>query len=187
MDKFIPRQEGYQKFLEWREKLNKAEDEYSQEQGFNALFDKAVKTACEGDAILQDVVAYYYKRGVGRRLYEDYQKYIHWEILSASAGNEFAIEKLQFFLGYAYDQVVAHPEFPKIKYYNGIDENNYIYIIGQKLCEQLVEDLNIDAVALARTKDEYLPYRPEYFRDFRRAIDMALPVVIEQMKNNRRT
>ncbi len=177
---FIPRKEGYSKFLEERKKLNDALDRSRSE--FLRLFDEVVKKASEGDPIMQDLAAYYYRSGAERALDEDYRKYMHYEILSAAQGNEFAIEKLQFFLGYAYDQFVDHAEFGKIKYYNNIDEYNYIYIIGQAICEQLVEKLGLDAAAISKTRDVYDPFKPEYFRDLRRAVDQSVPIVIDKMK-----
>ncbi len=181
-EQFISRKEAYNGFIEWRKKLNNAQNSFSSEEGFSALFEEAVQMAGDGDAVMQDVVAYYYKSGVFRRLDEDYKKYMEWEILSAAAGNEFAIEKLQFFLGYAYDQIVESPDFPKIKYYNGIDEYNYIAIIGQQICEALAEKLGLDAKTLSKTKDIYQPYQPEYFRDYRKAVDEVINKVIDIMK-----
>lgn len=179
MQKLISRKEAFDGFIAWRKKLNNAADDRN---AFFKLFDDAVKKAGEGDAILQDVVSYYYKNGVERLLNEDYKKHMQFEILSGSQGNEFAIEKLQFFFGNAYDQIVEHPDFSQIKYYNGIDEYNYISIIGQRLCESLVEKLNISAETLAKGTDKYDPYRPEYFRDYRKAVDEIIPITIEKMK-----
>ena len=178
----ISRKDAYSKFLEWREKINKSSVSRS---NFYPLFEEAVKMAGEGDPCLQDVVAYYYKSGVDRLLDEDYKKYMNWEILAGANGNEFAIEILQFFMGYAYDQIVESKEFPKIKYYNKIDEYNYIYIIGQQLCKALVEKLELNEDALSKIKDVHLPYRPEYFRDYRKAIDYVLPSVIEKMSQKK--
>ena len=179
MQKLISRKEAYAQFLEWRKKINKAADNRAD---FFELFDEAVKKAGDGDAIMQDIVAYYYKSGVERLLDENYKKYMEFEILSGANGNEFAIEKLQFFFGNAYDQIVNHPDFPKIKYYNGIDEYNYILIIGQRLCKELVEKLGISAETLAKTTDTFAPYKPEYFRDYRKAVDQVIPLTIDKMK-----
>ncbi len=182
---FISRQISYNKFIEWRSKLNRALESFSSDASFSKLFSEAISQATEGDAIMQDVVAYYYKTGAERQLSEDYLKYMKWEILAGANGNEFAIEKLQFFLGYAYDQIVASPEFPKIKYYNNINERNYISIIGQKICEALVKTLDINADMLSKMRDIFQPYRPEYFRDLRRAVDEVIPKVIDEMKSPR--
>lgn len=178
MQKLIKRAEAFSKFIEWRKKINAASENRSE---FDSLFGEAVKKAGKGDAVMQDVVAYYYKSGVDRMLNENYKKYLDFEILSGAQGNEFAIEKLQFFLGYAYDQIVAHEDFPKIKYFNGIDEYNYISIIGQRICAALVEKLGLNSETLAKTTDDYDPYAPEYFRDYRKAVDEVIPQVIKDM------
>lgn len=150
-------------------------------ENFADVFAEVKDGAREGDAVLQDVLAYYYKDGYPGWLYENYKRYMDWEILAGANGNKFAIDKLQFFMSYAYDEIVEDDLFPKIKYYNKIDEYNYIYIIGQKICEELATKLNLDAQTLAAEKDTYLPYAPEYFRDYRRAVDEIVHLVITKM------
>lgn len=177
---FYDRSKAFQEFKKMRGNLN---DALANMRGadFKILFKKYKQQAVQGDVVAQDVIAYFYRDGAGRFVYEDYEKYMQWEILAAANGNKFAIDKLQFFLGYAYDIIVEHKDFGKMKYKNEIDEYNYIFIIGQKICEQLVEDLKIDAAALVESEDRFKPYRPEYFRDLRKAVDTALPTVIEKM------
>src|SRR5699024_2717212 len=106
-----------------------------------------------GDAVAQDVLAYFYKDGIEYNLREDYRKYLFWEFLAGANGNEFAIEKLQFFFSYAYDTIVDNEDFGYIKYLNDIDEFNYIGIIGQYICDELVSAFNIDEKSLADEED----------------------------------
>ena len=179
---FLPREKASEKFLEWRKKLNEIQNHYSKNKNFKTLFEEVKEGAAEGDVVMQDVLSYYYKTGVQGHLQEDYKKYMEWSFISGANGNEFAIDKLQFFLSYAYDEIVEHPDFGKIKYYNDIDEYNYLYIIGQKLCEQIVGQLKINQQELSKTSDIYRPYRPEYFRDYRKALDAAIPLTINIMK-----
>lgn len=179
--KFIHRSIANKRFREWRTRLRAIELGNSKEN-FAEVFAEIKEKAGEGDAVMQDVLAYYYKDGFPGWLYENYKNYMNWEILAGANGNKFAIEKLQFFMGYAYDVIVANEFFPQIKYYNDIDEYNYIAIIGQRICEELVTKLNLDAQTLAAEKDTYLPYAPEYFRDYRRAVDEVVPIVIEKMR-----
>lgn len=183
MEEFFKREEAYQGFLMLRDKINRGQDEFqSKKDNFEFLFAAAVQLAGEGDVLMQDVVAYYYKDGVNGYLDEDYQKYMNWEILSAAGGNEFAIEKLQFFMGYAYDQVVDHPDFPSIKYKNNIDEYNYIYVIGRKICKKLVEKFGLDPRELATQENTFNPFKAEHFRDYRKGVDAVLPEVIQELK-----
>lgn len=179
---FVSREKSSKEFRAWRAKLNNIQDNYTLEENFETLFAQVIKKAGEGDVIMQDVAAYYYKEGVARWLDEDYKKYMNWEILAAAGGNETAIEKLQFFMSYAYDQIIESEVFPQIKYYNKIDEYNYIYIIGQRLCEELASELGLNCDELAKQKDDFVPYAPEHFRDYRRSVDRIIPVVIEKMK-----
>ncbi len=178
---FYDRKRAFEEFKIIRNKLNNAL-ENPRAESFSSLFTKVKKQAGEGDVVAQDVVAYFYRDGAGRYLGENYPKYMAWQILSASNGNKFAIDKLQFFMGYAYDELVDHPDFGIMKYKCKIDEYNYIYIMGQKICEALVEELGYDAKALSAETDRYDSYKPEQFRDLRKAIDKVLPKVIENMK-----
>lgn len=178
---FYDRKRAFEEFKIIRNNLNKSL-ENPRGESFSSLFSKIKKLASEGDVVAQDVVAYFYRDGAGRYLSENYPKYMAWQILSASNGNKFAIEKLQFFMGYAYDTIVDHEDFGIIKYRNQIDEYNYIYIIGQKICQALVEELGYDAKTLGEESDRYDNYKPEQFRDLRKAIDKVLPKVIEDMK-----
>lgn len=184
LEDFYDRKRAFEEFKIMRNRLNEVL-ENPRGQSFITLFKNLKEQAKNGDVVAQDVVAYFYRDGVRRYLGEDYMKYMSWEIISAANGNKFAIDKLQFFLGYAYDEIVGHQDFGLIKYKNGIDEYNYIYIIGQKLCEQLMEELGLNAQTLAESLDRVNPYRPEYFRDLRTTVDNAIPKVIEKMKNTK--
>lgn len=181
---FYERKKGMEEFKILRNKLTDS-IESPRGESFLSLFNKLKEGAYKGDVVAQDVVAYFYRDGAGRYLGEDYLKYMKWEILSGANGNCFAIDKLQFFMGYAYDTIVDHEDFGLMKYRCKIDEYNYIFVIGQKICEQLVKELNIDEKELYESRDQFSPYRPEHFRDLRRAVDKALPTVIEYMKNNK--
>lgn len=178
---FYERSLAMQEFKVLRNKLNDAIDN-PRGESFSSAFNKIKQEAREGDVVAQDVLAYFYRDGAGRALQEDYVKYMHWEILAGANGNMFAIDKLQFFMGYAYDTIVNHEDFGLMKYKCKIDEYNYLFVIGQKICEELVEKLGITAQQLLEERDRYNPYRPEYFRDLRKAVDNALPQVIEKMK-----
>lgn len=182
---FYSRQRGFEEFKILRTKLNNA-IENPRNENFMTAFRRIKEQAGLGDVVAQDVVAYFYRDGVPKYLPENYKRYMYWEILSAAGGNMCAIDKLQFFLGYAYDTIVDDEAFPEIKYRCEIDEYNYLYIIGQAICEQLVEDLGLSAQALCEQTNSREPYLPEYFRDFRKNVDDAIPRVIEKMKTRTR-
>ena len=146
------------------------------------LLEEIKKDAVGGDPIAQDFLAYLYKEGVDRIIPENFTKQLRWQILSGANGNEFAISKLQFYFGFAFDQIVYDDDFGLIKYKLGLDQYNYIYKLGKEICQELVKKLAIDPKVLNSEKDVLLPYRPELFRDFRRAIDESLPSLIENLK-----
>lgn len=185
MKAIIEREKAFNGFIDARAKVNASLDYIVGEKSFFNVFDKIKQEAGKGDAISQDVLAYYYKSGIEDFLYEDYTKYLKWELLAGANGNSFAIEKLQFLFGYAYDVIVAHEDFPLIKYRNDIDEYNYIVIIGQYICDQVVKYLELDEKSLALEKDEGDEFRAEVFRDYRKAIDACIDDIIENLKKKK--
>ncbi len=182
MKKLIEREKTFNGFIEARREINSSVDGYA----FPAVFESYKKKAAEGDVVAQDVLAYYYKEGVRGYLRENYSKYLKWEILSGANGNSFAIEKLQFLFGYAYDYLVGHEDFAYIKYLNDIDEYNYIPVMGQFICAKLVEKMELDEKSLALEREQGDPYRAEVYRDVRKAIDEILDYVVAEMKKTKK-
>ena len=182
MEKLIERQEAFDGFMERREKVNKSVDIFEGEDSFLYVFSHLKVDAARGDGIAADVLAYFYRNGIEGYITENYMNYICWELLAGAWGNSFAIEKLQFLFGYAYDAIIDHVDFPLIKKINQINETNYIPKIGQHLCVQMVEKMKLDPEALALVRDEDDRYKPEYFRDIRKTIDSCLDGVVEAMK-----
>jgi hypothetical protein len=182
MKAVIDRDKTFEGFMNLRAKVNNSLDYFSGPKSFFNVFDSIKKDAGNGDAISQDVLAYYYKSGIEDFLYEDYTKYLKWELLSGANGNSFAIEKLQFLFGYTYDSIVAHEDFPLMKYLNDIDEYNYIVIIGQVICDEVVKHLELDEKTLAEEEDSGDEFRAEVFRDYRKAIDACMENIIKRLK-----
>ena len=142
------------------------------------MFTEVGSLAMEGNCIAQDVMSYYYKNGVPGAVPENYDLYMQWAILAAANGNEFAIEKLQFFLNYAFDTIADNPNLPDILARNNIDEENYVFVLGNLLCEGLVDDLQITTKKLVDAQNKESKYAPDKLRDYRRALDRALPKVL---------
>ena len=84
---------------------------------------------------------------------------------------------------YAYDTIVDNEDFGYIKYLNNIDEFNYIGIIGQYICDELVSAFNIDEKSLADEEDNGSRFSPALFNEVRKKIDEITPKVIERMKS----
>ena len=146
-------------------------------------FEKQLKffklRAGQGNPIYMDLLAYYYKTGVNDLLGENYDRYMSWEILAASRGNEFAIEKLQFLFNTAFDTILSDEKYDEICYKNDIDDTNELYKLGKNICKMLVRELSLFPVDLAGAKDETVKYTQEKFIYYRKKIDEIVEPTIK--------
>ncbi len=148
------------------------------------LFDTLKFYAAGQESVAMDLLAYYYKSGVKGVVPENYSRYIQWEVLAAARGNELAIEKLQFLIGYACDAIMDDEQYDLIEYKNDIDDVNVLYVLGKNLCKVLARDyLKINPLDLAQQEDELKPYTKEDFIVLRKMIDEAIPQTIKIMKS----
>ena len=179
---FIRRKDAYNSFKELRKILNGSISNPKEwKKTFKEMFDEVGGLAMENNCIAQDVLSYYYKDGVEGELEENYDQYMQWEILAAANGNEFAIEKLQFFLNSAMQDIIDSDQLAKILMLNGITEENYIYILGNLLCEGIVDELKIEPKKLVDAPQIKVEYSAERQRVYRRALDTCLPKVMEYL------
>ncbi len=179
-ENFITKKDAYEGFTELRNVLNDCQEHpENYKKSFMDMFTEVGTLAMEGNAIAQDVMSYYYKNGVEGFIFENYDLYMRWEILAAANGNEFAIEKLQFFLNHAFDEIAENEKLPLILSKNDIDETNYIHIFGNLLCEGIVDDLQITPKKLVDSKNKQNLYTPEKLREYHRSLERALPKVLD--------
>lgn len=179
---YIEYEEALSTFTTWRKELNDCID--LQPESFTDMFNAVKYMAGKGNPIAMDVLAYYYKSGVPKLLKENYMTYMKWEILAAAWGNELAIEKLQFLIGYACDEIINHDDFSIIKYKNDIDDYNVLYVTGKAICKMLIKhSFKINSVDLYQEKDEHKPYTQEMYINIRKMIDDAVPKAIEYLKS----
>lgn len=183
MKELIKKNDAYKAFLSLRRALLKCTDDRYESENFYELLAKTKKDALAGDPIAQDFLSYLYKSGVDYFLHENYTKYIDWSFLAGANGNAFAIEKLQFLFSYAYDTIVEDKDFGLIKYLNNIDEYNYIGIIGQVICDELVKELNLTPELVDKLPDKHEGINSSSFTGVRKSIDAIIPKVIERMKS----
>lgn len=184
MDKedFVTKADAFQGFTQLRSIMNDCiENPENYAKSFLDMFAEVGSLAMEGNAIAQDVMSYYYKDGVKGFVPQNYDLYMQWAILAAANGNEFTIEKLQFFLNYAFEEIVDSEKLQQIIYKNDIDEKNYIFVLGNLLCEGIVDELQITAKKLVDSPSQESSYTPEKLRFYRRALDKALPKVLEYL------
>ena len=177
---FITKKDAFEGFTRLRRVLNDClENPRQYAKSFMDMITDVGTLAMDGNAIAQDVMSYYYKDGVKKYIPENYDLYMQWAILAAANGYEFTIEKLQFFLNYAFDEIVNSAKLPQILAKNGIDETNYIYVLGNLLCEGIVDEMQITAKKLVEMQGQTSKYSPEKLREYKRALDKALPKVLD--------
>lgn len=177
----------YHQALEGFAKIRKEMNDYVEQGNLTLakeLFDGLKYYAAGEESIAMDLLAYYYKSGIKGVVPENYSRYIQWEVLAASRGNELAIEKLQFLIGFACDAIMDDPEYDLIEYKNDIDDGNALYVIGKNLCKVMVRDfMKAYPVDLAQAEDIESLYTKEEFINFRKMIDDAVPKTIAIMKS----
>lgn len=180
---FVYKEDSYTAFVQMRKTLNEIianPEDYN--KSFDDVFAEIGALAMDGNAIAQDLMSYYYKNGVEGHIPENYDQYMKWAILAGANGNEFALEKLQFFLNYGLTELVSdESKIQRILNRNGITEENYIYILGNLLCEGLVDSLHITAKDLVEEKPKVVHYTPEKLRGYKREIDKVIPKVMEYL------
>lgn len=180
-EKFVPYKEALDGFADLRKELNKA-IEKNDKSRFDELFSSLKVYSANENAIAMDVLAYYYKTGVPDMLPENYMRYICWELLACSRGNQFAIEKIQFLVGYACEMIMNDPQYDLIEYKNDI-ENDDLYVIGKALAKILTRDyLQVFPIDLYQMRDIYQPYTQEAFVNLRKVIDYAAQDTLNYLK-----
>ncbi|MBE7074135.1 MAG: hypothetical protein E7379_03490 [Clostridiales bacterium] len=181
---FYDYQDCFDGFTEIRKELNGYLDKHQKEK-FLGRFEQLKQDALnKSDVVAMDVLAYYYKIGAGKILPENYMRYIAWEFIAAARGNEFAIEKLQFLIGYACNNIIDCDSYETIEYKNDIDEFNILYVLGKNICKIMVRDfLSAFPIDLVALPDEFKPYTKEDFINLRKMIDSAIPKTIDFLKS----
>ena len=176
---FVYKQDAFAGFVEMRKLLNEVlENPQDFSKNFDEAFAEVGALAMEGNPIAQDLMSYYAKDGVPGLIPENYDQYMKWAILAGANGNEFALEKLQFFLNYGLTELLSDEQnLQRILSRNGIDEKNYLYILGNLICEGIVDSMNISAKSLVEEKQKEVKYSPEKLRVYKREIDKVLPKI----------
>ena len=178
---FVPYKEAFEEFTSLRKKLNDLAEE--DKEKFQELFNDVKIAASRENTVAMDLLAYYYKTGVEGLVEENYSRFIQWELLAAARGNEFAIEKLQFLIGYACDIIIEDESYQTIEYKNDIDDENLLYVLGKAIAKIYVREYKVFPVDVYELKDEFNPYKQEYFINLRKKIDDIIPKTIEFLKS----
>ena len=129
---FTLKDEAYAKFLQYRKQIIDNADNGE----FNDAFLEVSARAIDGDCVAQDCIAYFFKRGFDD-FKPNYEYYMSWEVLAAANGNEFAIEKLQFFLDVAVNTIIYDRQILKTAMLRkNINKTNAISVISNLICEE---------------------------------------------------
>lgn len=176
---FTPRDKAFNGFVKYRKQVMDAADRGEFEDVFFDICAKAI----DGDCIAQDCVAYFYNKG-----FDDFQpnfeNYMSWEILAAANGNEFAIDKIQFFLDVALNTIIYDDEILKAAIMKGnVTRDNAIYVISNLICEGIVDNLRLDPsdkklISMDRKPSEFTPAKNRIFVN---AMEESLPPVVEYL------
>lgn len=172
--KFINKDKGYDGFIKYRRMVIDA----SEKGKFDEVFTDIGTKALEGDAIAQDVMAYFYNKGLPGFLKPNYELYLSWQILSSANGNCFAMEKTEFIIKFALDSIFDSDAVLKQAILRGnIDKDNALYVVTNLICESMVDILKINAKDLVLQQGE-MKFSQEVNRRFVLAMERSVPVVV---------
>lgn len=173
---FTKRENAFEKFVDYRKRVLASVDKGKFEEVFTDLCTKAMS----GNCVAQDCVAYFFNKGIPDFLYPNYDYYMAWQILAGANGNEFALEKLKFFLDVALNDIIYDDELLTIAMLNkNITKENAIKVISNLICEGIVDELNIDPKNLINISNKSIPYSPEINRKYVMAMENCLESVAD--------
>lgn len=164
---FTKRDDAYNIFVKYRREVLDSVDTGKFADTFTELCTKALS----GDCVAQDCVSYFFKNGVDGCLFENYEYYMSWQILAGANGNEFALEKMEFFLNPAlnaivYDEEILTEAFRK----KNLEKDSAIMVISNLLCEGIVDYLKIDPKQLIQIESVPKPYSAKLQRMYSDAL-----------------
>ena len=172
--KFINKDKGYDGFIKYRRMVIDA----SEKGKFDEVFTDIGTKALEGDAIAQDVMAYFYNKGLPNFLKPNFELYLSWQILSSANGNCFAMEKTEFIIKFALDSIFDSDAVLKQAILRGnIDKDNALYVVTNLICESMVDILKINAKGLVLQQGE-MKLSQEDNRRFMLGMERSVPVVV---------
>ena len=175
---FTSRDTAYKNFVKMRKKvLDSIEDD-----SFADVFSKLCGDALDGNCVAEDCLAYFFNKGIADIIQPNFEFYMFWQILAGANGNEFALEKIEFFLKSALDEIVDDERIlttalRKQKF----TEQNALFVISHLLCVGIIDKLNYDAVDFVKIKETPSLYSNEKNRPFIDALNQCLPEVIDYL------
>ena len=172
---FTSRKNAYETFV----KIRRAVLESTSKGTFGDVFSDLYSDAMAGDCVAQDVVAYFFNKGIPDFLPVNYDLYMTWEILAGANGNEFALEKLEFFLNPALEPIVYDEQIlTRAMESHLIDKNNALAVISNLICEGMVDVLKLDTKNLIKFDGKNNPYSSQKNRAYLDAMEKSIPNVV---------
>lgn len=150
------------------------------------LFDEyeiLCEDAAGGDPIAEDILAEWFRNG-NQIIPENLEMSMKWLILAGANGNKYSLDRLKLHFGTSFDKIIDLNDFGKIAHRYDIHEYNYQYVLGKLICDAVVDEMNINALELAKQKPTYLPFSPIVMRRFDRAINSGLEKLIEMLRRD---
>jgi len=173
---FTKRQDAFDMFVKARREVLDSVDRGH----FGEVFTELCTKALEGDCVAQDCVAYFFNKGVPNYLVPNFEYYMSWQILAGANGNEFALEKLEFFLNVALEAIIEEDDILLVAMRRkNVTKDNAIMVISNLLCEGIVDELKLDAKNLITLEKKPSYYSPEKNRVFVSALENCLTNVID--------
>lgn len=155
----------------------KLDEEFAEE--FRRIYTEATL----GDIVCQDYLGYIFKRGKEGLVPENIELSMQWQLLAASNGNNFSIDRLAIFLNSAYDEIINLEDFGEIKYYNKINQINYTYKIGRLICDAIIDILQINALNIIKEIPDTLEFNQASMRVYDNARQKAVSIVINYLRS----
>ncbi len=175
---FISRDSAYNAFVKMRRSIIDSADRGN----FNDAFSDLCATALTGDCVAQDVVAYFFNKGVEGFLEPNYEYYMSWQILAGANGNEFALEKLEFFLNPVLEPIINSQEILTAALKSrAITKDNAIMVISNIICEGIVDEMQLNPKNLIQISNKPSLYSARSNRAFLDAMDKAMPKVVQYL------
>ncbi len=138
--------------------------------------------AAGGDVVAQDLISYWFKHG-NPALPENVELSYKWQFLAGAGGNKHTINKLALFLNYSYDTISMQDYFKQLVEVIGLNQENYQSLLGQVICQYIVEDLNINALDLAKAKTVEIKFNQLSMQRFTASLNRAMVKVHEYFRN----
>ena len=100
----------------------------------------------------------------------------------ANSSNEFALEKMEFFLNPALDAIINDEEILAEAFRKkNIEKDSAMMVISNLLCEGIVDELQLDPKKLIQIEQKPKPYSPKLQRMFSDALNKSMYNVAEYL------